>query len=819
MSEIAHSASPGGPGTGAGAGSAAMAVASGKSGSPEPDSIIGNFRLDRTIGQGTYGKVRLGLHIHTDEKVAVKIIEKIQIQSPKQVARLQREIRFLKLLHHPHIVKVYDVVETNDFIYIVMEYAVGGELFDYIVAHKRVKEKEARSFFRMVLSAVDYCHKNAVIHRDLKPENLLLDEKKSIKIIDFGFGNNFTLNGLLDTFCGSPFYAAPEMILGKKYEGPEVDMWSLGVILFALLCGHLPFDDDNMKELYKKIASGSYKCPDYLLPNARHLISRLITVDPKRRATLDEVLAHPWVNDGYEAAPPNYIPHRPVINDPLKLSKDIVNRLQIFGYKLDDIHKAFSPDQDFSSPHPIRATYFLLSEMVAREQARLRNERRRVSGTSPNPASIASAAALAKQKSSSLANLGQSLPMIDEDGHARPPANSNGGPSRDGQSPSQSNPASLNHAEFSSGPGKDRSNITQYRNKDYGSIPVLSTRDAPRRASTPDGYARVPNPDRVASTPAKPSISAAATNPASNTSSVPGRVPAKQDERAATSVAGGNTVSGSQVPDASPADAAAATAVPAAAAAAAAVASSDHAPTAPYTPLAVATPPSSTSAHAQSAAPSQAPMQGFAVTHKNNLPPLPDKYESIGMGHPINSLGGPSNNARADTGSAGPVSHGAQTGRVQHEHFASQSRAGPSAAPLSAKDLFRRQSVPANMLSDAGAQYQSQPILYHQASHSQQQSQQQLQVSVESPKTPSTARRISTTAGKIKEDLRAVSGWFLNVSTTSSRPPDDLLVQIVRILNDNHAAWRTGKQVCPALRGGRERYSDVQVRRGSRRRV
>ncbi|KAI9366096.1 kinase-like domain-containing protein [Zopfochytrium polystomum] len=233
----------------------------------QPDAQIGNYRLDKTIGQGTYGKVKLGVNITNGEKVAIKVIEKGQIQSQKQVARLQREIRFLKLLHHPHIVKVHDVIETSEFIYIVMEYAAGGELFDYIVAHKRVKEKEARSFFRMVLSAVDYCHKNAVIHRDLKPENLLLDESKRIKIIDFGFGNNYTLDGLLDTFCGSPFYAAPEMILGKKYEGPEVDMWSLGVILFALLCGHLPFDDDNMRELYKKIASGSYACPDYLLPS------------------------------------------------------------------------------------------------------------------------------------------------------------------------------------------------------------------------------------------------------------------------------------------------------------------------------------------------------------------------------------------------------------------------------------------------------------------------------------------------------------------------------------------------------------------------
>ena len=134
--------------------------------------------------------------------VAIKVIEKIQIKSDKQIARLQREIRFLKLLHHPNIVQVLDVIETDDYIYIIMEYAVGGELFDYIVANKRVKESEARSFFRMVLSAIGYCHQNAIIHRDLKPENLLLDDKKKIKIIDFGFGNNYRSNELLDTFCG-----------------------------------------------------------------------------------------------------------------------------------------------------------------------------------------------------------------------------------------------------------------------------------------------------------------------------------------------------------------------------------------------------------------------------------------------------------------------------------------------------------------------------------------------------------------------------------------------------------------------------------------
>ncbi|KAJ3232135.1 MAP/microtubule affinity-regulating kinase 3 [Chytriomyces hyalinus] len=361
----------------------------------EDGVVVAQYRLEKTIGQGTYGKVKLGVHIRTKERVAIKVIEKAQIKSTKQVVRLQREIRFLKLLHHPHIVKVHDVIETEAFIYIIMEYAVGGELFDYIVANKRVKEREARSFFRMVLSAVDYCHKNAVIHRDLKPENLLLDSQKTIKIIDFGFGNNFKLDAQLDTFCGSPFYAAPEMILGKKYTGPEVDVWSLGVVLFALLCGHLPFDDDNMKELYKKIASGIYRCPDYVSPNAKHLIHRLIQVDPRHRATMAEVLAHPWVNDGYDSHPPNYLPVRARLNGPHELSQDIIKRLTAFGYLEDDIRQAFSP-QACDEPNAIRATYFLLVEMLQREEAKARYQKRlqeMLSQTSLSTASLVSSAA------------------------------------------------------------------------------------------------------------------------------------------------------------------------------------------------------------------------------------------------------------------------------------------------------------------------------------------------------------------------------------------------------------------------------------------
>lgn len=337
----------------------------------EPDKFIGNYIIDKTIGQGTYGKVKLGFHAQTKEKVAIKVIDKSTIENDRQVKRIQKEIRFLKLLSHPNIVKIYDVLETETHIFMVMEYASGGELFDYIVSHKRVKEKEARVFFRQILSALDYCHTNSVIHRDLKPENLLLDDNKNIKIIDFGFSNTFQPNHLLNTFCGSPFYAAPEMILGKRYEGPEVDMWSLGVILFALLCGHLPFDDDDVKELYRKISSASYVTPSYLSDQSKEIIGRMITVHPKKRATLEEIKKHPWVNEGYDGPPDNFLPPRPPL-DMDNLDPDILEKMVSFGNTTEEILKALASETDTS---PMRSTYYLIQEMFRREEERIKKLR------------------------------------------------------------------------------------------------------------------------------------------------------------------------------------------------------------------------------------------------------------------------------------------------------------------------------------------------------------------------------------------------------------------------------------------------------------
>ncbi|KAJ1550577.1 hypothetical protein HK096_006161, partial [Nowakowskiella sp. JEL0078] len=318
---------------------------------------VGSYKLGRTLGRGTFGKVKLGEHSVTKEQVAVKIIEKANVKTVKQQNSVQREVRLMRLLHHPHIVKVHCIEETDERIYIVMEYVSGGELFDYIVARGCLKEKEARRIFRMILSAIAYCHKNSIIHRDLKPENLLLNSKKEIKIIDFGFGNTFYRDRTLDTFCGSPFYAAPEMIKGIPYIGPEVDVWSLGVILYALLAGRLPFDTNSIPELYALISSGYYAVPATFSPEATNIISRMLTVDPLSRATLDEVISHPFTNYNHPTQIETYIPPRPytVINpDPATLAE-----LLSFGIPSDQTISLLATHPDL---HPITSLYHLVQE-------------------------------------------------------------------------------------------------------------------------------------------------------------------------------------------------------------------------------------------------------------------------------------------------------------------------------------------------------------------------------------------------------------------------------------------------------------------------
>ncbi|XP_029449022.1 serine/threonine-protein kinase MARK1 isoform X2 [Rhinatrema bivittatum] len=260
---------------------------------------IGNYRLLKTIGKGNFAKVKLARHVLTGREVAVKIIDKTQL-NPTSLQKLFREVRIMKILNHPNIVKLFEVIETEKTLYLVMEYASGGEVFDYLVAHGRMKEKEARAKFRQIVSAVQYCHQKCIVHRDLKAENLLLDADMNIKIADFGFSNEFTVGNKLDTFCGSPPYAAPELFQGKKYDGPEVDVWSLGVILYTLVSGSLPFDGQNLKELRERVLRGKYRIPFYMSTDCENLLKKLLVLNPIKRGSLEQIMKDRWMNVGHE---------------------------------------------------------------------------------------------------------------------------------------------------------------------------------------------------------------------------------------------------------------------------------------------------------------------------------------------------------------------------------------------------------------------------------------------------------------------------------------------------------------------------------------
>ncbi|XP_007901898.1 5'-AMP-activated protein kinase catalytic subunit alpha-2 [Callorhinchus milii] len=255
---------------------------------------IGHYVLGDTLGVGTFGKVKIGEHQLTGHKVAVKILNRQKIRNLDVVVKIKREIQNLKLFRHPHIIKLYQVISTPTDFFMVMEYVSGGELFDYICKNGRVQETEACRLFQQIISGVDYCHRHMVVHRDLKPENVLLDAHMNAKIADFGLSNMMADGEFLRTSCGSPNYAAPEVISGRLYAGPEVDIWSCGVILYALLCGTLPFDDEHVPTLFKKIRGGVFYIPEYLNRTVANLLVHMLQVDPLKRATIKEIREHEW---------------------------------------------------------------------------------------------------------------------------------------------------------------------------------------------------------------------------------------------------------------------------------------------------------------------------------------------------------------------------------------------------------------------------------------------------------------------------------------------------------------------------------------------
>ncbi|KLO17900.1 Pkinase-domain-containing protein [Schizopora paradoxa] len=250
--------------------------------------VVGNYTLGKVIGEGAYGKVRLGTHRLTSTRVAIK-------QIPKSMsAALTREIHHHRRLHHPHICQLYEVIATESHIWLVTELCSGGELFDYLAEKGRLNEEEARIVFGQLCLAVGYIHDRGVVHRDLKLENVLLDERCRVKLGDFGFTREFEKGSFLDTYCGTTGYAAPEMLMAKKYLGPEVDLWSLGIIFYCLLTGTLPFDDDDESRMREKIIIGDFDIPEWLSSDARDLIRNILQYEPSHRLNISQILAHPW---------------------------------------------------------------------------------------------------------------------------------------------------------------------------------------------------------------------------------------------------------------------------------------------------------------------------------------------------------------------------------------------------------------------------------------------------------------------------------------------------------------------------------------------
>ncbi|KAJ1656576.1 hypothetical protein IWQ61_003870 [Dispira simplex] len=268
-------------------------------------NVFGHYVLMQTIGEGEFAKVKFAVERQTGHEVAIKLIKKESIDTEAKLSKINREIAALKTVQHSHIVQLYEILETDRYIGIVMEYASGGELFDYILAHRFLREKEACRLFAQLISGVDYLHKSHIVHRDLKLENLLLDNNRNLKITDFGFANQFerASEDLMATSCGSPCYAAPELVVNDgMYVGTAVDIWSCGVILYAMLAGYLPFDDDptnpegdNINQLYRYILSTPLVFPDYISALARDLLRRMLVPDPEKRCDIRAIMAHEWL--------------------------------------------------------------------------------------------------------------------------------------------------------------------------------------------------------------------------------------------------------------------------------------------------------------------------------------------------------------------------------------------------------------------------------------------------------------------------------------------------------------------------------------------
>ena len=271
----------------------------------EKGTRLGKYELGKTLGEGNFGKVKLAKNTDSGQFFAVKILEKNKIVNLNNTVQIKREISTLKLLKHPNVVRLYEVLASKSKIYMVLEYVNGGELFDKISSKGKLTEAHGRKMFQQLIDGVSYCHNKGVFHRDLKLENVLLDGKGNIKITDFNLSalpQHCRADGLLHTTCGSPNYVAPEILANKGYDGAKSDIWSCGVILYVILTGYLPFDDRNMAVLYQKIFKGDVQVPIWLSPGAQNIIKRILDPNPTTRITMSMIKEDEWFKEGYNPA-------------------------------------------------------------------------------------------------------------------------------------------------------------------------------------------------------------------------------------------------------------------------------------------------------------------------------------------------------------------------------------------------------------------------------------------------------------------------------------------------------------------------------------
>ena len=322
----------------------------------------GPYILGEKLGEGAFAKVRIATQIHIKEKCAVKIFEKKLLEGSRDVERLKKEIKILKKLRHKNIIQLYDIMESKHNLYFVMEYCKNGELFDYIVKKKRLKESEACIFFQQLINGVEYLHKQGIIHRDLKPENLLLDDRNHIKISDFGLSAFFTKNNYLQTACGTPSYAPPEMLEGNEYNGEATDVWSCGIILYAMLCGTLPISESKEEIIVKKIKMHDYIIPNYLSKEAKDLINHILIINPKERYNIKQIQNHPWFN----LIKPHMVPGINFDEDIIPVDNKILDMVKNFGFDTNECKEQLLKNKFCS----LTTIYYLCLKKYVRENGK-----------------------------------------------------------------------------------------------------------------------------------------------------------------------------------------------------------------------------------------------------------------------------------------------------------------------------------------------------------------------------------------------------------------------------------------------------------------